>query len=179
VKRSLLILAIGFAAPVLQGALSSFMPARFVPDLGLLIVIAMGLYWRSTGGGLALALVFGFASDLMSGSLLGQQALMRLLAFSTARLASGHLNLRGAVPQSVFALGFTAVNALGIAVLSSYFTVGGGIDFVMLTNLIPHALVNAVLISPISRGIEAVATSFGDDEGARRAVRLSPRSRPA
>ena len=176
-KRTLLILLIGIAAPVLQGALNTFIPARFAPDLGLLVVIALGLHWRNTAGGLVLAATFGFAADLLSGSLLGQQALLRLLAFGAARIASGHLNLRGAVPQSFFVVGITAINALGVAILNVFFTAGGGFDLVMLRDLLSHMLVNALFASPISRLVEIVATAFSDDEGARRALRITPRVR--
>jgi rod shape-determining protein MreD len=178
VKRTLLILAIGVAAPVLQGALNTFMPARFTPDFGLLVVIALGLHWRSTAGGLLLAAALGFAADLLSGSLLGQQALLHLLAFAVARFASGQLNLRGAVPQSFFVLVFTVVNALGLALLSAFFSVGGGVDLVLLRDLVPHAIINAGFAAPVSRVIEAVSTAFGNDDVARRTVRLAPRSRP-
>jgi rod shape-determining protein MreD len=177
VKRTSLILLIGIAAPVLQGALNTFVPARFAPDLGLLVVIALGLHWRSTAGGLALAATLGFAADLLSGSLLGQQALLRLLAFGAARFASGHLNLRGAVPQSLFVLGLTAMNAHGIATQNVFFTAGGGFDLVMLRDLLSHALVNALFASPVSRLVETVANSFGDDEGSRRGLRLTTRVR--
>lgn len=176
-KRTSLILLIGIAAPVFQGVLNTFVPARFAPDLGFLVVIALGLHWRSTAGGLVLAATLGFAADLLSGSLLGQQALLRLLAFGVARVASGHLNLRGAVPQSFFVLGLTAINALGVATLNVFFTAGGGFDLVMLRDLLSHAVVNALFAAPVSRLVETVATSFGDDEGARRALRLTPRVR--
>lgn len=176
-KRTLLILLVGIAAPVLQGALNTFIAARFAPDLGFLVAIALGLHWRNTAGGLVLAATLGFAADLLSGSLLGQQALLRMVAFGVARVASGHLNLRGAVPQSVFVVGVTVVNAFGVALLNVFFTGGGGFDLVMLRDLLSHAFVNGLFASPMSRLVEVVATSFGDDEGARRAVRLMQRVR--
>jgi rod shape-determining protein MreD len=179
VKRTLLILLLGIAATVLLGGVNNFLPARFAPDLGLLVVIALGLHWRSTASGLVIAATLGFASDLLSGSLLGQQALMRLLAFGAARVASGHLNLRGAVPQAFFALVFTVVNVVGVALSSVFFTGQGGLDLVMLQDLLPHALVNALFAPPVSRAVEAVATAFSDDEGARRLLRLTPRGRSA
>lgn len=178
-KRTLLILFVGIAAPVLLGGLNNHLPARFMPDLSLLIVIALGLHWRSTASGLLLAATLGFAADMLSGSLLGQQALLRMLAFGAARFASGHLNLRGAVPQSCFALVFTVVNAIGIALLSVFFTGKGGLDFIMLRDLLPQAFVNALFAAPVSRAVEAIATAFGEDEGSRRAVRLASRGRSA
>ena len=40
-KRTLVLLLIGIAAPMVQGAANTFIPARFTPDLGFLIVIAL------------------------------------------------------------------------------------------------------------------------------------------
>jgi rod shape-determining protein MreD len=179
VKQSVALLLIGIAALMVQGALNTFVPARFTPDLGFLIVIALGLHWRSAGGGFVIAAALGFAADLLSGSLLGEQALLRLLAFGTARFASRHLNLRGAVPQAVFVLIFTAVNALGIGLLNSFFTSRGGFDLVMLRDLPPHAAINALFAPLVSRVVEAVASALGDDDGGRRLLRLAPRSRTA
>jgi rod shape-determining protein MreD len=164
---------------MLQGALNTFVPARFTPDLGFLIVIALGLYWRSAAGGFAIAAALGFVADLLSGSLLGEQALLRLLAFGVARFASSHLNLRGPLPQAIFVLVFTGVNAVGIGLLNTFFGAGGGMDLAMLRDLLPHALVNALFAPLVSRGVEALAISLGDDEGGRRPLRLAPRSRPA
>jgi rod shape-determining protein MreD len=178
VKRTVALLVIGIGVPIVQGALNTFLPARFTPDLGFLIVIALGLYWRSAAGGFALAAALGFAADLLSGSMLGQQALLRLLAFGVARAASRQLNLRGVVPQAVFVLVFTAVNALCIGLLNSFFASGGSFDLTMLRDLPLHAGLNALFAPLVSRVIETVATTLGDDEGGRRIVRLAPRSRP-
>ena len=178
-KRTLVLLLIGIAAPMVQGAVNTFVPARFTPDLGFLIVIALGLHWRSAAGGLVVSVVLGFVADLLSGSLLGEHALLRLMAFGVARSASRHLNLRGSLPQAIFVLFFTGVNALGIGLLNTFFTSGGGFDIVTLRDLLPHASVNALFAPLVSRVVEAVATSLGDDEGGRRTLHLEPRSRPA
>jgi rod shape-determining protein MreD len=179
VKRILVLLLIGIAAPVLQGAVNTFIPARFTPDLGFLIVIALGLHWRSAAGGLVVSVALGFVTDLLSGSLLGEHALLRLLAFGAARSASRHLNLRGSLPQAIFVLFFTGVNALGIGLLNTFFTSGGGFDLVTLRDLLPHASINALFVPLVSRVVEAVATSLGDDESGRRLLHLEPRSGPA
>ena len=178
-KRTLALLLIGIAAPVVQGAANTFVPARFTPDLGFLIVIALGLHWRSAAGGLVISAALGFVADLLSGSLLGEHALLRLLAFGAARSASRHLNLRGSLPQAIFVLFFTAVNVLGIGVLNTFFTSGGGFDLVTLRDLLPHASINALFAPLVSRVVDAVATTLGDDEGGRRLLYLEPRSRPA
>jgi rod shape-determining protein MreD len=173
------LLFIGIAAPVVQGAVNTFVPARFTPDLGFLIVIALGLHWRSAAGGLALAAALGFVADLLSGSLLGEHALLRLFAFGVARFASRHLNLRGSLPQAVFVLFFTAVNVLSIGLLNTFFASGGGFDLVALRDLLPHAAINALFAPFVSRVVEAVATTFGAEEGGRRPLYLEPRRRPA
>ena len=178
-KRTLALLLIGIAAPMVQGAMNTFVPARFTPDLGFLIVIGLGLHWRSAAGGLAMSAALGFVADLLSGSLLGEHALLRLLAFGVARSASRRLNLRGSLPQAIFVLFFTAVNVLGIGVLNTFFTSGGGFDMVTLRDLLPHASINALFAPLVSRVVEVVATSLGDDEGGRRMLHLEPRSRPA
>jgi rod shape-determining protein MreD len=176
VKRTLALLLIGVAAPVLQGAANTFIPARFTPDLGFLIVIALGLHWRSAAGGLAISAALGFIADLLSGSLVGEHALMRMLAFGAARFASRHLNLRGPLPQAIFVLFFTAVNVLGIGLLNTFFTSEGGFDTVALRDLLPHASINALFAPLVSQVVEAVATTLGDDEGGRRLLHLEPRS---
>lgn len=176
-KRAAALLGLGIAAVLVQGVLNGFFPARLTPDLSLLVVVGIGLHWRGAAGGVVIATLLGFAADLMSGSLLGEHALLRLLEFGAARIASRHLNLRGLVPQAVFVVFLTAANALGIGLLNSFFTSRGGIDLVMLRNLFPHAFVNALFAPLFSRLVEHVATSMGDDEGGRRLLRLATRGR--
>ena len=50
---------------------------------------------------------------------------------------------------------------------------------VTLRDLLPHASINALFAPLVSRIVEAVATTLGDDEGGRRLLVLEPRSRPA
>jgi rod shape-determining protein MreD len=179
VKRSLAVRFIGIAALVIQGAVNTFVPARLTPNLGFLIVIALGLHWRSAAVGLVIAAALGFAADLLSGSLLGEQALLRLLGFGAARFASRHLNLRGALPQAIFVLVFTVVNALGVGLLNTFFTSGGGFDLEMMRDLPSHASINALFAPLVSRGLAALVYALGDEEGGRRGLRLASRSWPA
>ena len=50
---------------------------------------------------------------------------------------------------------------------------------VALRDLLPHAAINALFATLVIRVVEAVATTLGDEEGARRLLHLEPRSRPA
>lgn len=171
-KRVLAVLLVGIATPMLQGGLNTFVPPRFTPDLGFLVVIALGLHWRSAPGGLAIAAAIGFSADLLSGSLLGEQALLRMLVFTAARIASRHLNLRGALPQAAFVFALTAVNALGIRLLEAFFTSAGPFDLVMLRNLPSHAAMNALFAPAVSRCVDVLMIASGGDESGRRTVRL-------
>jgi rod shape-determining protein MreD len=166
------VLLVGIATPMIQGAFNTFVPPRFTPDLGFLVVIALGLHWRSAPGGLAIAAALGFSADLLSGSLLGEQALLRMFAFAAARAASRHLNLRGAIPQAVFVLALTAANALGIRLLEVFFTSGGRLDLVLLRDLPIHGAINALFAPLVSRCIDVLTIALGSDDGSRRSVRL-------
>jgi rod shape-determining protein MreD len=175
VKRVLALLVVGTLAAMLQGAVAGFMPARFCPDLGFLIAVAIGLCWRSTAGGLVVAASLGFVADLLSGSLLGQHALLRVLAFGAARLPSRNINLRGPLPQALFVAGLTAANALAVGALTAFFSPGAGFGVAALGDLPVHAGVNAAFAPFVTRATEALLGRLGDEEAGRRLLRLEPR----
>jgi hypothetical protein len=85
-----------FGVPMLEGALAPFLPAAFRPDLALLVVFRSPLSWRDHRDGLVLAALCGFVVDLFSGALLGQHALLSVLAFVAARVLSVHVSMIGA-----------------------------------------------------------------------------------
>jgi len=70
-KRVLALLAIGALAPMVQGAVGTFIPLYYCPDFGLLLVVGLGLCWRGTPGGLPLSATLGLIADLLPGSLFG------------------------------------------------------------------------------------------------------------
>ena len=165
-------LLVGIAIPMAQGGLNTFVSPRFTPDLGFLVVIALGLHWRSAPGGLAIAAAIGFCADLLSGSLLDELALLRMLAFTAARIASRHLNLRGPLPQAAFVFVLTATNVLGISLLEAFFTSGDPFDIAMLQDLPGHAAINALFAPFVSRFVGALLTALDSDESGRRTVNL-------
>lgn len=175
-KRVLALLVVGTLAAMLQGAAARFVPARFCPDLGFLIAIAIGLCWRSTTGGLVVAASLGYVADLLSGSLLGQHALLRVLAFGAARLPSRNLNLRGPLPQAIFVAALTAANALAVGALTAFFWPGAGFGVAALGDLPTHACVNAVAAPFVTHATEGLLGRLGDEEAGRRLLRLEPRS---
>lgn len=176
-KPALALLGVAAAATLLQTVAAIFVPPRFCPDLGFLLVLALGLVWRSAAAGLVLSALLGYATDLFSGALLGQHALVRLGLFASARLASRHLNLRSALPLATLAAVATLANALAIAALTGFFASGAGVDRALLLALVPHALANALLATPAVRGTEWLANRLGDIDGGRRVLRLETAGR--
>ena len=175
-KRALALLLLGLLMTMLQGALATFVHPPLVPDLGLLMVVAIGLCFPSAAGGVVMAATLGYVADLFSGSLLGQHALLRVLAFGAARLGSRQLNLRGALPQVVFVAGLTSVHALLLATLTSFMAGGAGPGSIGLGDLLTHSLVNA-LCSPLVAGLTArVVSRLGEEDGSRRLLSLEPGS---
>ena len=178
-KRVLGLLGLGVVALTLQGAVPSFLPARFCPDLGFLLVVALGLCWRSAVGGVCVAGAIGYTTDLLSGSLLGQHALLRLAAYAVARFGNRHLNLRGALPQAIFVAVLTSANAFAMALLTSFFSPGTGVGMVALRELLPQAAANALFAPLIALVTARTVARLGDEDGGQRVLPLAPRGRIA
>lgn len=178
-RRAALVLAAGVFALVLQGGLAGVLPAALCPDLGLLVVVAIGLAWERSVPGLALAAALGYAADLLSGTLLGQHALLRLLAFWAARLASRKLNLRGAIPLAVFGAGLSLANGLGLLAITRFFGAQAGPDWAWLADAIGHSLVTGACAPAVAVALERLLAWAGDEDSARRSLRLAARGREA
>ncbi|MGH0035221.1 MAG: rod shape-determining protein MreD [Myxococcota bacterium] len=174
-----LLFVLGWLALVVQGAASTLLPPPYCPDLGLLVVIAVGLTWERASSGLLLAFAIGLTADMLSGSLLGQHALLRLVAYLASRLASRQLNLRGALPLAVFAGAFTVLDALLVLALTSFFTGSGALGLEWVVDALQHGLVNAALAPAVSVGVERLGVWSGADDGSRRPLRLEPRGSKA
>ncbi len=176
-KRALALLAIGALAPMIQGAMGTFIPLHYCPDLGLLLVVGLGLCWRSTAGGLVLSAMLGFVADLLSGSLLGQHMLLRIFAFGAARACSRQLNLRGVIPRATFVAVLSAVSALGTGALTAFFGAGPGVDAQLLRELVPHALINGAFAPLGVWLVERIANWLSEAEAGQQLLPLRPRSR--
>jgi rod shape-determining protein MreD len=176
VKPALGLLVLGTLAAMLQGAVTVVVPARYFPDLGFLFVIAMALCWRSPSGGLLLAAIFGYTADLLSGSLLGQHALLRVLCFGVSRVASRHLNLRSPLPQATFVAGMTVANILLLGALSSFFIAAPQAGTISPGPLLIHAFVNGLFAPFVSKLVARVVSWLGDEDSGRRLIRIETRS---
>jgi rod shape-determining protein MreD len=179
VKGSLVLLGLGVLAALLQGVLASWIPPQLCPDLGLLMVLAAGLCLRSLVGGLVVASLLGYLTDLLSGSLLGQHALLRLLAYLAVRYGSRHLSLRTSLALAACVAALTVVKGLARSALSSDVAAGAAPDPGWYRDLVPQALVNAVVAPLAVRLADQCVSALGDEDAARRTLRFDSRSWPA
>ncbi len=176
-KRILALLAIGTLAPMIQGAIGTFIPLRYCPDLGLLLVVGLGLCWRSAAGGLVLSAMLGLIADLLSGSLFGQHMLLRIFAFGAARACSQKLNLRGLLPRATFVILLTVVTTVATGVLTSFFAAGPGVDGEMLRELVPHALINGAFAPLGVWCVERMSIWLSEVDAGHQLLQLQPRNR--
>jgi rod shape-determining protein MreD len=174
VKRVAALLLVGLLIPVAQGAVAPFLPSGACPDLGLLLVIGFGVSLRSTAAGVGVAAWIGFVSDLLSGSLLGQHAVLRVLAFGAARLTSLHMNLQGPFTQMALGGALTLASAFGTVALTAFFA-AGATTLAPALEIVWHTAVNAVAAPFAVAAVARLLALLGEDDG-RRVLRLEPRS---
>lgn len=174
-KRGVAIAVLCLFVPMIQGALAAFVPAGWIPDAALLLVMALGLIWQGAlVSALLLATWMGFVSDLLSGSLIGQHALLSLCVFGAARVVSSHVNLHGAPTQMVMAAALTAAAALALGALTAFFSPAAGPAMAGGLALLRHAAVNALAAPFVTSALAALLARLDDDSG-RRVLRLEPR----
>lgn len=172
-KSVSIVLAAGILALVAQGGIGTFLPPPWCPNLGLLVVIGLGLHWPGLASGLLLATALGYATDLVSGSLMGQHALVWLFVFSAARLAGRRVNLRGAVPLASFAAGTTFFLAgAQLSLIGLFADVPSTLGWGGFADVARHALANAAVAPLASIGMAALLSWAGEDE--TRRLELSP-----
>ncbi len=139
----MIFLAAGLGSLLLQGALSRYLPPAAVPDFALLVVVGAGLHFTAARG-MLVSTAIGFAADWLSGALLGQQALLRLVIFGVTRAANRRLHLRRPLPLGIFAAAATAANGTLLLGLSHLFQSGGvGVTPEWMLTLAVQALANA------------------------------------
>jgi cell shape-determining protein MreD len=166
-KQAAALGAVGLLALIIQGALARVLAPPLCPDLGFLVVLGIGSCWRGLTSGLVLAAALGWTADLYSGSLFGQTALLRLIAFCGALLASRQLNLKGPGPLMLFTAGLTVVCGLASQILSAAFVGAAGLGVAGLFSLAVHAFVNALAAPAVMALVQRVWTWSSDEAGGR------------
>jgi rod shape-determining protein MreD len=175
VKAGLSLVAVGLLALLAQGVAAFFVPARLLPDLGLLVVFASAVSLRSTSGGVLLAALLGYTTDCLAGSLLGQHMLLSMAAYGAARAGATRLNLRGPLPQAIFAAFLASAHAAALWALVAFFDGWLGPPLALLAELAPHALVTGLAAPFVTEGVARLLAALGEDEGGRP-LRLEPRA---
>ncbi|MCH2170668.1 hypothetical protein MK489_07775 [Myxococcota bacterium] len=167
------ILVFGALLATVQGVLGNHLPQAFCPDLGMLLVLALGLIWRSAAAGLLLAVLLGYLSDFLSGSLMGQLALLRILVFGAARAVSRQLSLLGSLPLALFSIVITAVHGVALLLLTGLFSLEVPFETPEWMALFPQMVLNAIFVTPMVAAVRFIAAKLGDDESGRRALPIT------
>jgi rod shape-determining protein MreD len=172
-RATLALLALGWLAVLAQGGLAQLVPAAVVPDLSLLLTLAAALV-IGPAQGLIVATGVGLGADMVSGTLLGQLACLRLLELVVTRAIAGQLDLRRGLPLAVFAFALVGIDGLGQAGLSRLF-LG---DFPFLPADLVTLAVRAAVTAPFAPMAHALVRRLSErlEEGdARREMRLDTR----
>ena len=168
-KTPLALFVLGMGALVVQGAFARVIPPPWCPDLAWLVVIGIGLRWPSWLPGAVLAVALGYGMDLVSGSLLGQHALLRLLSFLAAAIAARQLDLSGGLPVALLVLSMTVVYGLATVSMLSLLVDASWRGLEVLGSAFAHGLVNMLAAGPMISLVERVLARFSDEEVGRRA----------
>lgn len=172
-RRPLAVLGFGMLAVVIQSALGTILPVHVVPDFGLLVPVAAALL-LGPAGGLLVAATVGLAADMLSGSLLGQQAALRICEFTLTRLLASQLDLRRTLPLAIYAAGLSLLDALGMAGLTRLFLGSFAVSAHDLGVVAARSLVDALFASPLVGVIRRLVRWIGEEE-ARREMRIDTR----
>ena len=148
-KSAIAVLVLGLAALMVQGAIAREIPPPWCPDLAWLVVIGIGLRWPSLLSGILLAVTLGYSMDLVSGSLMGQHALLRLLSYLAAALAARQLDLSGGLPVAILVGVMTIFYGLATVTMLSFFVGAPWLGFDVLGAALVHAFVNILAVGPI------------------------------
>jgi hypothetical protein len=109
--------------------------------------------------------------------MLGQHAVLRLLVFSATFLTCRQINLRGALPLISFASGVAFAYALGVGILTAFFTGEAVLRPGWLGILIPHVLVTAMFAPWFAASVARLWAWLGDEGVGRRSLQLEARGR--
>jgi len=177
-RRAVVLVAIGVLALVVQGTAATIIAPPLCPNLGLLVVIAMALRWRGAASGLLVAFLLGYAADLLSGSLLGQHALLHLFVFAGARIVVRRLNFHGGLPLAVFAGVVILIYDVALLALTGFFVGSVELRWSWLGDELVHAAMGALFAPAVSAGVGRVSSWLAEGGGARRTLEVSVGGRP-
>jgi cell shape-determining protein MreD len=167
-KSAVIVFIFGLLALIVQGALARTLPPPWCPDFAWLVVIGIGLRWPSFLSGLLLATMLGYSMDLLSGSLMGQHALLRIITFLAAALAARQLDLSGGLPGGIFVFVMTMFYGAATVMMLSFFVGAAWPGVEVLGAALAHAFVNVIAAGPMIRMVERILDRFSDEDVGRR-----------
>jgi rod shape-determining protein MreD len=167
------LLAVAVTALIFQGSLAVFLPDSVVPDLVLLLAVS-GAVALPPVAGVLLAVGGGYGADLLSGALLGQHALLRVIAFMATRAVASQFQLRRAFPLFVFVFVLAVADALLLAGLGRLFQAAPIPAPATLATVVVRALVTAALAPAFLKLVVGLRERLVEGE-TRREVRLETR----
>jgi rod shape-determining protein MreD len=173
-RPALALFAVGIAALLLRSVLSGVLPSGLGPDLGLVVVVALGLQLPGTTG-LLLAAALGGVVDVLTGALLGQHAALFVMAFGLTRLAASQLDLGRGRPIFFLVAALSVAHGLSAVALSRLF--GSWASWPGPERLLGQAGLDATLALLLLPLLARLVHRLSDDD--RRAVKLVPRRREA
>jgi len=168
VKSTLAVLALGLLAIMVQGALARALLPPWCPDLAWLVVVGIGLRWPGLVSGFVIAALLGFAMDAVSGSLLGQHALLRAVGYLAAAVVARQLDLSGGIPIALLAFALSLAYGFGIVATRSLFLGPESFGVESLALAVAQAFVNMLCAGPVVGLVERIVNRFADEEMTRR-----------
>lgn len=149
------------------GSAATWFPRSWLPDVTMLVAVALGLHVPGAAG-LVTAWAVGGAADLLSGGPLGQQALLDLGAWLLTRAGVQRVDLARTVVLVPFVVGLSALQLLGQWALVGVPELG----VAALAIALPRVTANAVAALAVQRLFAAVVGRVDPDESGPGALRI-------
>lgn len=151
----------------LVGSAATWLPRGWLPDVTMLVAVALGLHVPGAAG-LVTAWAVGGTADLLSGGPLGQHALLDLGAWLLTRAGVQRVDLARAVVLVPFVVALSALHLLGQWALIGVPELGRD----ALAIAIPRATANAAAALAVRRLFAVVLGRVDPDESGPAALRI-------
>lgn len=106
--------------------------------------------------------------DAVSGSLVGQHALLRVVTYLAAAIAGRQLDLSSGVSIALLTFALSLAYGFGIVATRSVFLGPESIGLEIVAIAVAQGFVNMVCASPIVGIVERIVNRFADEEMSRR-----------
>ena len=143
------IVAVALQATWLAGL---HLPGQVTPDLVLILVISIGLL-RGPDEGLIFGLAAGFFVDLLSGGIVGIQAVTKMAAGFLVGLLEKTIFKDNLVLPTLAVFGATVIFETFHIVMYQAFNANYHLSLTFVTLILPMAVYNAVLTPPLYFGV--------------------------